>query len=206
MQILAKQSVGAGRGRLRLPVVGGVCLLAGLFASGCASTPPAAGENVLVLKDSDTIAQAWQLCQKELKDRGFELDRVNRRDGVIETFPLTSRQWFEFWRSDVVDPNGLAESSLHTIRRRATLRLLSAADQASRLRCEVTVERLAAPPVVVSGRARSRGFFRGGTGAIPGLSLEQMDDMHPAQWVALGNDPYLEADIIGTLEMALGSD
>ncbi len=81
---------------------------------GCSEPIATAPEPLLVQAEVDQI---WQLCQTELKTRGFHLNRVDRRSGIIETYPLTSKQWFEFWRQDVVTVYDLAESSLHTIRR-----------------------------------------------------------------------------------------
>ncbi len=85
------------------------------LAPGCNMNEPVPTHGpVTVTAQPDEL---WQLCQVQLKSFGFQLDRVDRRDGVIETFPLTSKQWFEFWRKDVVTSDDLLLSSLHTVRR-----------------------------------------------------------------------------------------
>ena len=50
-------------------------------------------------------------------------ERVDRGRGIVVTRPTTSGQWFEFWRSDAPGTYQLVESSLHTVRRRVTVRI-----------------------------------------------------------------------------------
>jgi hypothetical protein len=106
-----------------------------LFASsllGCAShrpTPPpvpnpATAETTYWLNQpaaatvvSDDFTSLWRACRKATLASSFTMDRVDFRGGVMTTLPMISKQFFEFWRNDVVTPYGLAESSLDTIRR-----------------------------------------------------------------------------------------
>src|SRR5438034_1482151 len=65
-------------------------------------------------KDFD---QLWNACEDSARHFGFILDRLDRRAGLITTQPLVSKQFFEFWRPDVVTGDDLADSSIATYRR-----------------------------------------------------------------------------------------
>ena len=144
----------------------------------------------------------WQISQAELKKRGFRLDRVDRRSGIIETFRTTSGQWFEFWRRDTAGPDALAESSLRTIRRSVRLEISSVPLGQYRLRCIVTVEKLSTEPTFISGRVRARTIFSGAAGRVPGLGTGQKNEQQTS-WVPLGRDPALESDILESIKNTL---
>lgn len=63
----------------------------------------------------------WDAALAALGKYNFRVDRADRRAGVITTFPLLGRHWFEFWRRDAATRTDVAESALHTIYRRATV-------------------------------------------------------------------------------------
>lgn len=171
--------------------------VAGQGCSEPVSIPP---EPLLVQAETD---QLWQLCQTELKQRGFQLDRVDRRSGIIETYPLTSKQWFELWRRDIVTDYDAAESSLHTVRRRVYLAVSAAPENRHRLQCRVAVERLSAPPELTSGQVRVRDIFGQAAGRIPTPQVSEKRKKHPPQWVPIAQDHALENDILQALRQSL---
>ncbi len=59
-------------------------------------------------------------------------ERVDRGRGLVVTRPTTSAQWFEFWRIDAPGTYQMLEASLHTIRRRVTVRI-EPLDEAARV-------------------------------------------------------------------------
>src|SRR5687768_16374384 len=59
----------------------------------------------------------WRACEDAADHFGFALDRLDYRNGVITTLPLTSKQFWELWRNDVVTLGDLANSSMATYRR-----------------------------------------------------------------------------------------
>ena len=63
----------------------------------------------------------WDAAIAALGKYRFRVDRADRRAGVITTFSLVGRHWFEFWRRDATTRTDVAESALHTIYRRATV-------------------------------------------------------------------------------------
>jgi len=167
---------------------------------GCTESVAVPAEPLLVRAEPDRL---WQLCQRELKQRGFTLDRVDRRSGMIETDPLTSKQWFEFWRRDVVTDRDVAESSLHTVRRKVYLAVSAAPDNQHRLQCRVAVERLSAPPELISGQVRVRDIFGQAAGRIPTPAVSEKRKKQAPQWVPIAQDHALETEILQALRQTL---
>jgi len=172
------------------------------FLAGCGSLSQKLQESQCDYITGDP-AIIWQICQRELKKRGFELDRVDRRSGTIETFPLTSRQWFEFWRQDVVGEAALMESSLHTVRRIVSVQLQPAEGNRSRLQCQVAVERLSASRPSAGGLTRAEDIFSDMISGSPALGPQGRGDYRQRQWVPLGRDLSLEKAIMTSISRVL---
>jgi len=97
--------------------------LAVLLAGGCVHhTTPVAPRAQLSPAEKDFEA-LWQASLHTLRRYHFVVDRTDRRAGVIETFPMTAQQWFEFWRKDAVTGYDLVEGSLQGVTRRARVRI-----------------------------------------------------------------------------------
>ncbi len=93
----------------------------------------------------------WQSARSVLKRRGFELDRQDRRDGVITTYAATSGQFFEFWRKDAATIFSQRENTLQKIMRAAKVSL-HRVEGTNRydLEVEVLMARSNKPPVQIS--------------------------------------------------------
>ena len=102
--------------------IGTFCLAAAVWtaAGGCVryTTPIApAGPAKVSLADRNYDA-VWQAAIKVLRGRyHFRINRRDRRAGVITTYPMVGKQFFEFWRRDAAGGKDIAESSLHTVYR-----------------------------------------------------------------------------------------
>ncbi len=101
---------------------------------GCQSSIP---DDIDTSLDRDLLIEA---CQAELKSHGFTINTIDYRMGLVSTLPLTGKQWFEFWRNDIIDPASIIESSLHTIRRSVQCSLTNSPSQP--VVCKVSVEKL----------------------------------------------------------------
>ena len=100
-----------------------VCCLTAVWlvaAAGCVKyTHPVVVAEPAKLSVADRNYEAvWQAAIDVLRNKyDFQIDRRDRRAGVITTHPLLGKQFFEFWRRDTVSAEDLAESSLHTVYR-----------------------------------------------------------------------------------------
>ena len=191
---LNKGRLGVGK-FTALPVVRVCVYLLVCILCGCSGNHWRPADNPLSINGQ--MESIWQISQTELKSHGFELDRLDLRSGVIETLPLVSKQWFEFWRNDVVDGKSLAQASLHTIRRQVRLELLQDGDKYN-LQCRVRVEKLSNKPLVTGGKAQARQVFTAAT-------YKKQKDL-PQQWVAFDDDHALEREILCTIAKKLGNN
>src|SRR5580704_3814029 len=57
----------------------------------------------------------WDACQETLVNDQFEVDRRDFRQGVMATFPLISKQFFEVWRSDAGTLHEIWQDSLQSV-------------------------------------------------------------------------------------------
>jgi len=71
----------------------------------------------------------WQASLHVLGRYGFQIDRQDRRTGIITALPLTGKHYFELWRRDAVTAFDLAENTLQTIYRTATVTVRSKPDR-----------------------------------------------------------------------------
>lgn len=178
-----------------------VGLLVGLVAAGGCHQPQAPVERTAqryLVADEEQFDSLWEACQTVLRRNHFRLDRVDRRAGTITTFPVTSQQFFEFWRHDVDTAYDLARSSLSTERRRVTVQVNR--EEANPLECVVRVivnkERLSAPERRFNNSAavlRLYGSDLPGEGGQPRLTREE------DYWIDQGRDGAMERWILGRI-------
>ncbi|OPX21398.1 MAG: hypothetical protein B1H04_06720 [Planctomycetales bacterium 4484_123] len=99
-----------------------VCLLAGWTAlTGCGQQTPVSA--IPRTGGEANFDIAWEAALETLREYRFRIDRADRRAGIITTYPMTGRYWFEFWRADAATDRDVLEGSLQTIYRTVTVRL-----------------------------------------------------------------------------------
>ena len=181
-----------------LRAAGGLALfLFSVSVCGCAETlrTMTAPLNRPMVIDNN-FEEVWSASRNELVRRGFVIDRLDKRAGVIETFPLVSRQWFEFWRQDVVTSNAAAESSLQTIRRSVLMKISLAPDGKIAIDCDVHVERLASKPGKTITQTRPRDILTTISGHFPALGKTAGYGESIENWIYLGKDSDLEVELL----------
>ena len=133
----------------------------------------------------------WNACERALRARRFTPDRMDYRYGVMTSEPLTSRQFWEVWRSDVVDSHDLMESSIATQRRTIRFDLSRSPDGAAAAIPRVVIECFTAPEhritVALNYRAVLSPMER--TASLSPQSISQPGIRH---WYALRRDTELE--------------
>jgi len=135
-------------------------------------------------------------------------------EGRIDTYPQTAATLLEPWRGDSVGFRERLESTLQSIRRRATLRLIP--DPAG-WRIETVVlkelENMPRPMTATTGGATFRNddsLYRYGT-PLPTLGQQVGDQPRPVAnptpnlgWIPLGRDPLLEQKMLSRVLAKLG--
>lgn len=182
--------------------------------------PPPAPDNAVVIPPLNADA-VWQQMV-DVVDDFFKIQTEQRvtfangipTEGRIDTYPQTGATLLEPWRRDSVGFRERLESTLQSIRRSATMRLVP--DPAG-WRIEAVVlkelENMPRPMRATSGGASFRNddsLYRYGT-PLPTLGEQIGDAPRPVAsptrnigWIPLGRDPLLERKMLSSLVARLG--
>ena len=195
----------SGRGSTVPARASAACLLAA-FLAGCAATPaprpvedPRTAEASYWLERPASVSvvdesfhELWRACRRATLASSYMIDRVDFRTGVMTTFPLVSKQFFEFWRNDVASVGDVVTSSLDTVRRTVRFEVRRRDDGRYEAVPKVLVERYSFAERRVTSAARFAEVF----------TVEQVEgsrardklggDLPDAYWFAAGRDEALE--------------
>jgi hypothetical protein len=182
--------------------------------------PPPSPQNSVVIPPLDAEVVWAKLV--DVADDYFKVQSEQRvvfeggtpTEGRIDTFPQTGATILEPWRGDSVGWHERWESTLQSIRRIGTMRMIP--DPAG-WRVEVVVnkelEYLGRPMMATAGGASFRNddsLYRYGT-PLPTLGQQVGDQPRPVAsptpslgWIPLGRDPLLEQRMLGKLLAKLG--
>jgi len=161
---------------------------------GCARPVGSNEPTVRTIDAADPVAmeRAWEAAREVLRRQRFEIDRLDRREGVgvMTSRPLASQSAFEFWRHDVDTRYDLLESTLNPIRRRVRVRVspVDGTPQAT-VDVRVTKERLARPERQFSSSLQVLHFFGE---RLPGTAGQLRIGSESEYWMDLGRDPAME--------------
>jgi hypothetical protein len=187
--------------RLVIPAL----LLSAIFLGGCG--PSAAKVDVNPMRVAVTDAELIRFHVADLlEEMFFVVEHPPRNPQRVDTRPLTSAHWFEFWRPDTRTARDACESSLHTIRRQVVVHLTPVSGdtqepQATDIEVVVTRQRLSlAQDVEARSMHELYSVYQDRIGIV-----ENLDDEFRAgaAWEHLGRDPALEQYILTRLSQRL---
>jgi hypothetical protein len=165
------------------------------FWTGCERPIRPEGPTAVAVTNED-VEPIWDAALSVLRKHEFQPERQDRAMGVIETLPTTSKQWFEFWRRDVAEKYDVAEASLQTIQRKATIRIIRGAGGPT-LEVQVDVYRLEESESQVTSASSAIHAF---SGALPNAEGRlTRDPLTRRNWVHLGRDTAMETRLLGSI-------
>ncbi len=166
-----------------------VVTLAGFVLAGCRSPGPLPSRVDVRLENEVAYRQFWFHAIRSVKHFGYDLDRADPAAGVIASKPLTSKQWFEFWRNDTLAADQVAEASLQTIRRQINLTVHPTPN---------TGEYLVSAVVNVERQERPEQALTTPSNAVQAFNPRKTTSAQAAgiRWMVLGRDPVLEAAVL----------
>jgi hypothetical protein len=165
-------------------------------AAGCSAPRRSLGVSTLTV-DAELPIELdllFDSARETLRRSRFTLDRVDRRDRIVTTLPVTSQSMFEPWRHDVDTARDLWESTLNPIRRWAEVHLRSESDGAAvTLDVIVHKERLSSPDRQFNSSGAAYQFFGD---RLP--STEGLTNVAPEhdRWMDIGRDPAMESYLL----------
>ena len=194
-----------------------------LLSGGCGNYTRPVVKPAQLTPEERNFERVWKASQDVLRKYDFQIDRQDRRAGIITTELMTGKHWFEFWRRDAATAYDVAESTVQTIYRAVQVKITKAEDQPATYVPEVKVYSFRSDAELVQVTSTSQAislFHLGGHTPPPGpLLLDQKapsleaDDQRegastrPASGVPSwlvpvgkdGRDPNLEAKILADI-------
>ena len=167
-----------------------ILLTVAFFCTGCVPTGGPAASPAGVADEN--FNAAWDAANEVLRKYRFTIDRADRREGVITTYPMIGRHWFEFWRKDAITRRDLAEGTLHTVYRQVTVSIRRQADSEKYLAAvRVLTSRSDLPNPQVTSTSEAYDLFLDPD--MPrSTSLTGLGDSIGSKSVPLGRDENLE--------------
>ncbi len=145
---------------------------------------------VAIADRSTEAGQFWDAIQETLRRHRFRLDRVDRRAGVITTFPVASQHLFEVWRHDVNTWSDLWESTLNPLRRWVEVSVTRGEGNAwKELAVVVHKERLSSPDRQFNSTGAAYQYFGD---RLPSTTGQLRVTAKDVVWLDLGTDPAME--------------
>ncbi len=139
----------------------------------------------------------WQTAGDVLRDHYFQLDRVDRGNGIITTMPETSAGWIELWRPQPQPAYYWWEANLHTVQRKATVSISPAEGPgAYEVRVQVDRYRFSLEERQIDNPA---GALRLYSNAAPTTSGRLARVAESSHWVPLGRDGDMEQRLLAAI-------
>ena len=145
---------------------------------------------------------AWAATLSVLREYHFRIDRLDRREGLITTYPMTGASWFEPARKDTATCRDAAESTLQTIHRTAEVQVRRSQKGYYFPQVRVTVSRAYRPRQQITNASEAYQLFQ-----LDSPTHRQRRPWlagRPAEQVDLGEDEKLAAKIRADIETRLG--
>lgn len=147
----------------------------------------------------------WQASRQVLRKYRFDLDRSDRRAGIISTRAMTGKVAGEFWRRDAATARDLAESTVQTIYRQAKVAIEPAGPRKQDFRAVVEVHtyRSNNQEIQISSVSDAYDLFKlpGSDGRTRKL-LDYGPEYRPRAITDLGRDAALEERIAADIQAA----
>ncbi|MHC4717209.1 MAG: hypothetical protein ACYS5V_09585 [Planctomycetota bacterium] len=171
-------------------------VLAAALSAGCAATRPP----LCVTGDKEFDA-IWDASRSVLSEYRFVVDRSDLRAGIITTYPMVGRHWFEPWRQDAPTSRLAAMHSLHTIWQTVTVTVCKAEDVSAAdgrlarytVGVQVDMRRSTRPTYQVTSTADAYDMFVGRKGVARSFAMYEGAGAKPGTAEEIGRNKPLEA-------------
>lgn len=140
----------------------------------------------------------YEAAADTLRDDYFQLDRQDRDQGVLTTYPETSASWFELWRPQAEPAYYWLESNTGTIQRQATIRLLASTTQPGSYDVQVEVQRLhySLTERQIDNAAAAMRLF---SSDAPTTEGRREPRSRSGRWIPLGRDAFAEERLLSRI-------
>ena len=182
-----------------------VILSVPLWISGCLNYAAPAGPEAALTAPERNFEALWRASYDVLRRYRFELDHRDRRTGTLVSAWMTGAYFGEFWRDDAATQQDLAESTIQTIYRQATVRVhpSSYVSESFDVTVEVKAYRSNQQEPQVSSTSDAHQLFDVlGTERQKTALLDFGKDQEAETAVPLGRDENLEQELAAEIRAA----
>jgi hypothetical protein len=147
----------------------------------------------------DRYDALWEAVGDVLRSRYFELDRQDRREGVLTTLPDTTAAGFELWRPQPNNPYMWVEANVHTVQRQATVRLRQVEGEGD-YEVDVEIERFRynLEERQITNSAAALRLYSSDAPTTSGRSVSPAESSY---WIPLGRDADMEQAVLHSILM-----
>jgi len=138
----------------------------------------------------------WAATGDTLRWHSFRVDREDRLNGVITTYPETSAQFFEFWRPQSASAYYWAESNLQTIPVEAKVTIQPVEGSEYELAVQVNRMRYSLPERQIDNSAGAMRLF---SAEAPTASGRLEKPSETSRMVPLGRDKPAEEQLLKSI-------
>jgi hypothetical protein len=177
----------------------GLAGLAGLLG-GCHAPPQPTAPTVTRVSAPTPGAydRLWDSVGDTLRRDFWELDRQDRIEGVITTFPETTASSFELWRPQPRPAYYWAEANLATVQRKVTVNITPVIDEAGSYDLSVQIDRLRYS-LEEHQMDNSAGALRLYGREVPTASGRRAQAADISAWIPLGRDKPMEDSVLAAI-------
>ena len=145
--------------------------------------------------EHDNFDELWEAAVGAARFRGYRPDRIDYRNGMFQTYPVISKQFFEPWRRDVATLTDLTESTLATVRRIVRFEIAKRDDDGT-FECvpKVVVERYSSAERRITTITRYRETFSIAT-AQGNRERDRGVELADTYWYAVARDEAMEKQL-----------
>jgi hypothetical protein len=152
--------------------------------------------------ESIDFQKLWNACRTTLINDEYQIDREDYRLGVLTTWPMISKQFFEPWRSDAGLVYGVMLDSLQTVRRSVRF------DFSRKYGLYIAVPRVVMetsshPERRITVQAQYSQAFNAAA-EQPNVPVEAPASTPTRYWYALGRDEAMEKELANSVREKLG--
>jgi hypothetical protein len=147
----------------------------------------------------------WNACAQTIRNDQFEIDQEDYRQGVLTTWPMISKQFFEIWRSDAGTLYDVMQDSLQTIRRSVRFELARGPDGSYVARPKVLIEQSSHPERRLSSVSQYPQAFVP-LAETPTRITEEGATVPNRYWYVLGRDEAMERQLANSVREKIGDE
>ena len=168
-----------------------------LAIAGCQMPPQPTGPTLgsVPVQTPEQVNRLWESAEDTLRAFNFEIDRLDRAQGILVTYPETAANSFELWRVQPTPAYYWWEANLQTIQSQAQV-FVRPSPGGYELEVKVDRYRYSLEERQVDNAAAAMRLY---SGATPTTSGQMLTPSESSYWIHLGRDGGLEQTILDAI-------